>query len=76
MFLIRISQYSSMPWFDHPDNPSDPRAAILLTFLAGLILLGMAVFKLGFLARVIKLSNFVIQYNLYLSIKWDYFLSH
>ena len=41
-----------MPWFDHPDNPSDPRAAVLLTFLAGIILLGMAVFKLGFLERV------------------------
>ena len=66
-----------MPWFDHPDNPSDPRAAILLTFLAGLILLGMAVFKLGFLERVIKLSNFVIQYiYLYLSIKLDCLLSH
>ena len=50
-----------MPWFDHPDNPSDPRAAILLTFLAGLILLGMAVFKLGFLERVIKLS---LLYNI------------
>ena len=59
-----------MPWFDHPDNPSDPRAAILLTFLAGIILLGMAVFKLGFLERVLKLSNFFIQYNLYLSFKW------
>ena len=65
-----------MPWFDHPDNPSDPRAAILLTFLAGIILLGMAVFKLGFLERVLKLSKFVIQYNLYLSFKWDCLRSH
>lgn len=75
-FWSEFSQYSSMPWFDHPDNPSDPRAAILLTFLAGIILLGMAVFKLGFLERVLKLSNFVIQYNLYLSFKWDCLRSH
>lgn len=43
-----------MPWYDHPDNPTDPRAAILLTFFSGLILLLMAVFKLGFLVNYVS----------------------
>jgi MFS superfamily sulfate permease-like transporter len=43
-----------MPWYDNPDNPTDPRAAILLTFLSGIVLLLMAVFKLGFLVNYVS----------------------
>ena len=43
-----------MPWYHDDDNPTDPRAAILLSFLSGVILLIMAVFKLGFLVNYVS----------------------
>lgn len=53
MSLI-VGSYGAVEWFDDPVNTTDPRAAIILTFISGFIVLAMGIFKLGFLVNYVS----------------------
>ena len=50
------SQYGAMEWFNDPENPTDPRCAVILSLMSGIVLLIMSVFKLGFLVNYVSHS--------------------
>ena len=55
MSLI-VGQYGAMEWFNDPENPTDPRCAVILSLMSGIVLLIMSVFKLGFLVNYVSHS--------------------